>query len=235
MAPLVALEASLETMWVPALDLARAEARLRSRRPAFDAADIIGVPDDLSAPFFRATKAMERAGLVSNADATAARAHAGDIVAMIAGWLSGDLSPRNSGRATARRAAIIIARVRLRAAGRAIRGALSLDAWAGRRCPCCGGHPEFATPGTPRRSLVCSRCDSSWSLARSGCTGCGANSAPTVVRISMPDDAGYCLVVCNACGLYLKEGSEPVGPAILVERALTAHLDRAAEARGLRL
>ena len=235
MAPLMALESSLETLWAPQLDLARSEARVRSRRPAFDAIDVIGTPDDLALPFLRATKAIERAGLASNPDATAARTHAGDVLAMIAGWLSGDLSPRNGGRATARRAAIIIARVRLRAAARAVRSAVSLEAWAGRRCPCCGGHPEFAIPGTARRSMVCARCDSSWTLARSGCTGCGASSVPTVVRISMPDDAGYCLVVCNACGLYLKEGSEPLGGALLVERALTAHLDRAAEARGLRL
>jgi hypothetical protein len=235
MAPLVALEGSLGMLWAPQLDLARAEARLRSRRPAFDAIDVIGMPDDLSLPFLRATKAIERAGLASNPDATAARAHAGDVLPMIASWLSGDLSPRNGGRATARRAAIIIGRIRLRAAARAVRDVLSLEAWAGRRCPCCGGHPEFAIPGTAQRSLICSRCDSCWTLARSGCTGCGAHSAPTVARVSMPDDAGYCLVVCNACGLYLKEGSEPLGQPILVERALTAHLDRAAEARGLRL
>ena len=235
MAPLVALAASLESLWVPTLDLARAESRLRSRRPAFDAIDVIGPSGDLATPFFRAAKAIERAGLASNPEAAAARAHAGDVLALIAGWLSGDVAPRDSGRATARRAAILIARVRLRAAAGAIRDGLSLDAWAGRRCPCCGGHPEFAFAGTPGRSLVCSRCDTTWTLARSGCTGCGADTVPTVVRISLPDDAGYCLVVCNACGLYLKEGSEAVETPILVERALTAHLDRAAEARGLRM
>lgn len=235
MAPLLAVEAALADRWIARLDVPRAETRLRTRRPAFDPIDAVGTPDDLAAGFILATKAIERAGLASNADAAGARAFAGDAMALIAGWLAGDLTPRDGARATARRAAILVARVRLRATVARVRASFSLDGWGGRRCPCCGGHPEFAIPGTSGRSLVCARCDAGWALARSGCTGCGADSAPTVVRVSLPDDAGYRLVVCNACGLYVKEGSEPFAGPATVERALTAHLDRAAEARGLRL
>ncbi len=234
-APLIAFEAALAGRWDPPVNLARAESRLRSRRPAFDAIEVIGTPDELSTPFVRAVKALERAGLASNAAATGARVHADEVMSIVASWLSGDLSPRDAARATARRAAMLVARVRLRAAAAIVRGMPALDAWAGRRCPCCGGHPEFAIVGTSGRTLVCSRCDTAWPLARSGCTGCGADAAPTVVRVSLPDDAGYRLVVCNACGLYVKEGADAITGPLLIERALTAHLDRAAEARGLRL
>lgn len=234
LAPLLSAEAALANRWNPRLDVPRAETRLRMRRPAFDPIEVVGTPDDLISPFVHATKAIERAGLASNADAAGARAFAGEAMAMIASWIAGDLAPRDSTRATARRAALLVARVRLRATVARVRASLSLDAWAGRRCPCCGGHPEFAIAGSPR-TLVCARCDAMWSLVRSGCTGCGADSAPTVARVSLPDDAGYRLVVCNACGLYLKEGSEHFTGSATVERALTAHLDRAAEARGLRL
>ena len=235
LAPLLALEAACVTRWTPRLDLERAATRLRTRRPAFDPLAVVGTPDDLTTPFIAATKALERAGLASNTDAAAARAHAGDGLLMIAAWLSGDLSPRDAARATARNAAILVARARLRSTVEVLRSALSLDTWAGRRCPCCGGHPEFAIVGSPGRALTCARCDASWTLARSGCTGCGADAAPTVVRVSLPDDAGYRLAVCNACGLYVKEGAAEITGPMLVERALSAHLDRAAEARGLRL
>ena len=196
---------------------------------------IVGSPDDIHAPFVRATKVMERAGLVSNEESANARALGDDALPLIAGWLSGDATPRDAGRAAARRAAILVARGRLRAAVVRLRDALSLEGWSGRRCPCCGGHPEFATPTPFGRVLMCARCDATWAAGQPGCSGCGADAAPAVVRVAMPDDAGYRLVVCHACGLYLKEGSASIGGPPLVERALTAHLDAAAEARGLRL
>ena len=235
LAPLLALEAALESSWMPSLDLVRAGERHRVGRAAFDPLDSVGVPDELETPFVQATKAIERAGLASNAEAASARAHRADVLPMIAAWLSGASAPRDRSRAVARRAAVLVARSRLRSTATRLRAVLSLDAWKGRCCPCCGGHPEFAIAAASGRTLVCARCDVSWLAARTGCTGCGASKAPVVVQVTLPDDAGYRLVVCNACGMYIKEGPAVTGGFTLVERALTAHLDAAAEARGLRL
>lgn len=217
------------------VDLLQAGERLRVGRAAFNPVDEVGTPDDLDAPFVQATKALERAGLASNGEAASARAHRGDVLPMIAAWLSGDNAPRDRGRAVARRAAILVGRSRLRSAVARLRSAQPLDTWKGRGCPCCGGHPEFVVASPPGHSLICGRCDVSWVAARLGCTGCGASKPPVVVRVTLPDEAGYRLVVCNACGLYIKEGSVASGAPTIVEQALTAHLDAAAEARGLRL
>ena len=235
MAPLLALEALLERSWSPRLDLDRARARVAARRSALEAMEIVGSAGDIHAPFVRATKVMERAGLASNEESANARALGEDVLPLIADWLSGAATPRDAGRALARRAAVLVARGRLRAAVVRLRGALSFEGWTGRRCPCCDGHPEFATPTPLGRMLMCARCDATWAAADPGCSGCGTGAAPAVVRVAMPDDTGYRLVVCHACGLYLKEGTASIVGPPLVERALTAHLDAAAEARGLRL
>ena len=220
---------------MPALDLMQAGNRLRVGRAALDPIDAVGTPDELDGPFIQATKALERAGLASNGEAALARAHRTDVLPMIAAWLSGDNAPKERGRAVARRAAMLVGRSRLRSAVVRLRSAHLLDAWSGRHCPCCGGHPEFIMVSASGHSRICGRCDVAWVSARTGCTGCGANKPPVVVRVTLPDEAGYQLVVCNACGLYIKEGSVITGAPTLVEQALTAHLDAAAEARGLRL
>jgi formate dehydrogenase maturation protein FdhE len=101
-------------------------------------------------------------------------------------------------------------------------------------CPSCGGAPDLAFVDGARRALVCSRCDTSWPVATRGCIGCEATGAPTIARVRSPY-LGYDLVICHACGRYLKER---VGRALhppLVERALTAEMDAAAVRRGLRI
>ena len=55
-----------------------------------------------------------------------------------------------------------------------------------------------------------------------------------IARISNPA-LGYDLVMCNSCGRFLKERPRRGLASLLVERALTAELDLAAEQRGLRI
>ena len=113
--------------------------------------------------------------------------------------------------------------------------------WNRSYCPCCGGSPDFSVRddtvdgGLERdRGLVCARCDTTWRTEALGCLGCGERESPTIARISS-DALGYQLAICNACGRYLKEPAAPAPLDPLVERVLTAQLDAAAEARGLRL
>jgi formate dehydrogenase maturation protein FdhE len=84
--------------------------------------------------------------------------------------------------------------------------------------------------------LVCARCDARWTTTARGCLGCGAVKAETLARLPSTH-TGYTVIVCSACGRYLKErDADPAGTVdLLVERALTEELDRAAERRALRL
>jgi hypothetical protein len=84
------------------------------------------------------------------------------------------------------------------------------------------------------RRLICVRCDASWPTLAPGCIGCGASAAPAICRVASKA-IGYALVICNSCGRYLKEPLAPKSSDPLVERAITAQLDAAAESRGLRI
>jgi hypothetical protein len=55
-----------------------------------------------------------------------------------------------------------------------------------------------------------------------------------VARIANPE-LGYTLVMCSACGRFLKERPRRGIESLLVERAITTELDLAAEQRGLRI
>jgi FdhE protein len=107
--------------------------------------------------------------------------------------------------------------------------------WARVVCPCCGGAPDVALlERGGHRTLVCSRCDAQWRAPRTGCLGCDADDAPSIARI--PNAAvGYELVMCNACGRFLKERPRRGLESLVVERAMTMELDVAAEQRGLRI
>ena len=68
----------------------------------------------------------------------------------------------------------------LEALGERAGAACSADADDGVACPTCGGRPQvsFVTSSgealvSGRRSLVCARCASTWSISRSTCSACG--------------------------------------------------------------
>lgn len=107
-------------------------------------------------------------------------------------------------------------------------------AWAGRCCPACGGAPDFATlegEGGARR-LLCSRCDSEWSYARTGCPFCAAIDPKQLAYYAY---GRYRLYVCESCHGYLKtlDRRETWGDTPLaVERVLAVGLDVAATRAG---
>lgn len=242
LAPLARLSDELASEWRLAVDVGRARARLAGGLVAFEPLDVLGSAGDLLVPFVRATSALERAGLATLEEAVAARARRFDLLPLVVSWLSGEPEPRDRGRGAARRAAALVASSVLRRAGDTLRrdesgatpAAALLAAWQRAHCPCCGGSPDFAVREGQARSLLCSHCDTSWPTSAHGCLGCGAREAPTIARITS-HALGYQLTICNSCGRYIKE---PLGASMgdpLIERLLTAELDAAAEARGLRL
>jgi len=142
--------------------------------------------------------------------------------------------PRDRTRAAARRAAAVIANAILRVTSIAVLDGRPAPRSARFTCPCCGCSPDFTRTAAGARTLVCARCDVEWATTRTGCGGCGASSAPSIAYVESPL-LGYRLVLCNPCGRYLKEPIAPWSDDVSIERALTAQLDAAAEARGLRL
>lgn len=235
LAPVLALRDEIARAFQPAFDVERARQRVAAGLPAYDPLEAIGSAGDLLVPFVRATVAVERSALAPARDMMAARDARFEILPLIAGWLASEPVPRDRVRAGARRAAAVIAHAVLRVSSAYVLDGRPAPRTARPMCPCCGCAPDFTrVSATADRSLVCARCDTEWGTAREGCAGCGAASAPSIAHVESPL-LGYRLVLCNPCGRYLKEPIAPWSDDVTIERALTAQLDAAAEARGLRL
>lgn len=244
LAPVARLSIELASEWRLALDLARARGRLAGGLVAFDTLDVLGSAGDLLVPFVRATTALERAGLATIEEAVQARERRFQLLPLVVSWLAGEPEPRDRGRGAARRAAALVASSVLHRASEMLRRpddateaadvARLIGEWQRAYCPCCGGAPDFAMRDGQTRWLLCARCDTSWPTSALGCLGCGAREAPTIARITS-NALGYQLTICNSCGRYIKEPLSGGVTEPLIERLLTAELDAAAEARGLRL
>lgn len=235
LAPILELHAELVASASPPLDVARARERLRAELVAYDPAAVLAASRTLAAAFDRAAMALERAGLASNADATRAREARDTVLALALAWLGGQPRPLDPVRAVALRAAGLVAHALLVRASRELLEGAPLRRPTLGSCPCCGSPPDLAVVAGRERLLVCSRCDARWSGIPTGCLGCGASTEPALARVESRA-LGYRLAICNACGRYLKERLTNGGEFDpLVERALTAQLDEAAELRGLRI
>jgi formate dehydrogenase maturation protein FdhE len=235
LAAVLALRDEIAQSFRPAFDLERARQRMAAGQPAYDPLEAIGSAGDLVVPFVRATVAVERAALAPARDMMAARNARHELLPLIAGWLASEPVPRDRVRAAARRAASVIANAVLRVSSAYVLDGRPAPRTGRPTCPCCGCAPDFTRSGTSdARTLVCARCDIEWGNASGGCIGCGATTAPSIAHVESPL-LGYRLVLCTPCGRYLKEPTAPWSDDVTIERALTAQLDAAAEARGLRL
>ena len=234
MAPLVDLQRTLTLAWNLPVDRAAARGRIQTGSFAFDPLEVIGSAGDLIIPFIRVTVALEQCGVTRDNEAAGARDSRFQILTLITSWLSAEPMPRDPVRALAWRSATIVAASILRRASQDVRAGKTISGWAGMVCPCCGGAADLALTHSEHRTLICSRCDGRWQAHRSRCLGCAADGPPTIARVSAPLP-GYELSICNQCGRYLKERQGNGDLDLMVERALTAQMDAAAEMRGLRL
>lgn len=231
--PLVSLHDALRQRALASLDVAQARARIRAGRPGFDPASLIEESGDLGRAFARTAATLERTGVASTTELNVMRARELDPRALVLSWVNGESMPRNPPLRLARSVAAILGNAILSRASTDVTDGFSLSSWKRGQCPCCGASPDLALATETRRTLVCWRCDTMWRTDVRGCLGCGADSAPTLARVPSPVP-GYELAICNSCGRYLKERRGAPRNALLVERALTAGLDEAAEQRGLR-
>lgn len=211
-----------------------AQRRIANGQIGYDALEALRSCGDLSPRFARVLEAFEVAGLVSNDDRRALLDDL-DVDEVVAAWFTGDRTPRDPRRRVARQAAMVIGNALLRTAT-ALVGAPSVwKSWTRVVCPCCGGSPDIVlVERGKQRTLICARCDAQWRSPREGCLGCEVEDSPSVARIANPE-LGYVLVMCSACGRFLKERPRRGMESLIVERAITAELDLAAEQRGLRI
>ncbi len=214
------------------VDVPRARRRVRSGRPAFDAATLLDASGDLTQAFRRTTAAFERTGIVSTLQVAELRRADIDVTALVLGWANGGAAPVDASANPARTIAGVVGNAILSHAARRVADGFSFSSWRWTSCPCCGASPDLALTTPTRRTLVCWRCDSMWRTDQHGCLGCGADAPPTVARVESRV-LGYELTICNQCERYLKERHGQPSHELLVERALTAGLDEAAQQRGL--
>jgi len=232
--PVLRLQQSLRSSVRPVVDVEEARARIGIRKPGFDPVRILTRARTIVTAFDRCVDALELAGLASSTTVTALRGENHDARALAIGWVSGDPAPGASSHRLAQKAASVVASAILQRNARVVARSVSLEGWQRPVCPSCGGPPDLAFVDGQQRGLVCSRCDTHWPVKTRGCIGCEATGAPTIARVKTPY-LGYDLVICHACGRYLKERTGKAAHPPLVERALTAEMDAAAVRRGLRL
>lgn len=232
--PVLQLQHALRTAVRPVVDVADARERIVNRRPGFDPVKILSRARTVVTAFDRCVDALEVAGLASSTTVTALRHENYDARSLAIAWAAGETAPNVSSQRLAQRAASVVAGAILQSNARVVTHKFSLDNWLRPVCPSCGGAPDLAFVEGQTRSLVCSRCDTTWPVKMRGCIGCEATGAPTIARVRSPY-LGYDLVICHACGRYLKERTGKAVHPPLVERALTAEMDAAAVRRGLRI
>lgn len=234
LAPVLRAHAEVMRGFTPFVDTQDARARVESGKVAYDLLRVIRSVGDMGAAFVRLLDAFEVAGMVSNEERRAVLDAAFDIDDLVCGWCMGDHVPRDATRRLAHQVAMTLGNAILHRASSLVGRPVLWSLWTRTVCPCCGCSPDFAfTEGTVR-TLACGRCDAEWRAPRDGCLGCDAPDTPQhIARI--PNAAlGYDLLMCNDCGRFLKERARSGTGSLLVERAITAELDHAAELRGLR-
>ena len=234
-APILRVHTDVLSGCSPSVDADTARRRMASGQVAYDALRMLRSCGDLLPRFVRVLDAFEVAGLVSNENRRAILDGELDVDDLVSGWFTGDRTPRDARRQIARQAAIVVGNALLRAATELVGPASVWRDWTRVVCPCCGGAPDIAlVERGGQRTLVCARCDAQWRAPRAGCLGCETIEPPGIARISNPE-LGYDLMMCNACGRFLKERPRRGLESLIVERALTTELDLAAEQRGLRI
>ena len=235
LAPVLRAHAELMRAFQPIVDTQDARARIASGQVGYEALHVIRSVGDLGATFARMLESFEVAGLVSNDERREVLAAAFDIDDLVCGWFMGDHIPRDHTRRVAQQVAITVGNAILRVATSGVGRPLLWNAWSRTICPCCGSSPDLAFTDGGVRTLVCARCDAEWRAPRDTCLGCDAPATPMHIARITNAALGYDLLMCNDCGRFVKERSRRGAAALLVERAITAELDHAAELRGLRI
>jgi len=232
--PLVRVHTELGRFRLGPTRLKRARANVAEGRVAFDPHEVLRAAGDLDASLSRVATAYEMCGLASPRELESFRKGYAIAQPLLKAWLVGERGSSDEGRRLALRAVALVGNAILRSAAMQASKGADFASWQRATCPCCGGSPDLAVRSEKARLLLCSRCDTRWAAPTAGCLGCEATRPPTFVRVDALD-LGYELLVCHACARYIKERRGDGMHAPIIERALTAELDAAAERRGLRI
>src|SRR3979411_1779624 len=220
-APVLIVHAELLGDCVPAVDAGESQRRIRKGQVGYDALRVLQSCGDLRPRFVRVLDAFEVSGFVSNDDRRILLDGELDVDDMVSGWFTGDRTPRDPRRRVARQVAIVVGNAVLRAASTRVGSPALWRGWQRTVCPCCGGAPDIVlVERGAQRTLVCARCDAQWRATHSGCLGCETEVSPAIARVANPA-LGYDLVMCNACGRFIKERPRRGVESFIVERALT--------------
>lgn len=231
--PLVRIHSAIRSRGYATTDVARARERIQQGRSAFDAAAVLYTAGDLNRAFSRSAAAFERTGIESSSRVEMLLRTPIDVTAQTIAWSNADSLPADAMTRLARKVSAVVGNAVLSRVATDVAGDAPITTWKRPHCPCCAASPDLALVTDSRRTLVCWRCDTKWRTDHRGCLGCGVDSSPTLARVPSPYP-GYELAICNACGRYLKERRGALSHELLVERALIAGLDDAAQQRGLR-
>lgn len=234
LAPLLRVHEHLRNREWPLPDMARARRRLAAGRPAFDAAAVLRAAGDLARAFRQTASALDSCGIAPTSAIGELRPTRADVTRLIVSWANSDARPASGSHRVERQVAGLVGNAVLHRVAAEVREAIPITGWKHATCPCCGCAADIATISRGARTLICSRCDTPWRAPAAGCLGCGADGPPAIARVSSTY-LGYEVAICHSCGRYLKERRGGLRFQPLVERALTAGLDDAAEKRGLRL
>lgn len=232
--PLLRVHTELGRFRLGPTRLRRARANVADGRVAFDPHDILRAAGDLDAGLSRVATAFEMCGMASARELESFRKGYAIAQPLLKAWLVGERGSSDEGRRLALRAAALVGNGILRSAAAQVSKGANFSGWQHASCPCCGGSPDLAVRNEGTRLLICSRCDTHWPAPTAGCLGCEATRPPTFVRVDALD-LGYELLVCHACARYIKERRGDGMQSPMIERAVTAELDVAAERRGLRI
>ena len=235
LAPVLRAHAELMRGFTPIVDVAAARSRVKNGQIAYDALPVLRSVGDLGAAFVRLLDAFEVAGLVSNDERRAVLAAGFEVDDLVCGWFMGDHVSRDPTRRVAQQVAFAVGNAILHLATSRVGRPILWSTWSRTVCPCCGSSPDLALTDGTLRTLVCAHCDAEWPAPRDTCLGCDAPATPLHIARIANAALGYDLLMCNDCGRFMKERSRRGTAPLLVERAITAELDHAAELRGLRI
>lgn len=109
--------------------------------------------------------------------------------------------------------------------------------WGRDVCPICGSVPALAElRGEPgRRYLRCALCEAAWRVPRLRCPFCATTDHTRLRYLTIEEEPGMRLDLCDACRRFLKTRIAPGGEAEadpFARDLATLHLDALARARG---
>lgn len=120
-----------------------------------------------------------------------------------------------------------------------MRRLINLDdlVWEDRRCPVCSSKPVITSLlDDGRRRLHCSYCGGSGFYKRLGCPVCGNFDMTKDTIITVDDEEGFRIEICDTCSSYVKTVREPMLNEYSVDLLdlISLPLDIIAQGRGYR-